>query len=851
MARYKKTILAIALMSIAVFLLILLHGSTINAAELENEYPNIPGATAPTSTETPLPQLFKYLYNLSIILAGVIAFLVTVWGGLRYILAGPKPGKLADAREQIGLGLVGMLLIFASYMIVNTINPDFTKLTIILPVDRFTDSFVPSNNTSNLPNIGLFEIPVGSIITSEFGASSFLSTTSPDIDYANIEWPIATTSTSTYSTDFQGALFGARLRRIQEVASTTVPIAKKLHESSQELKELIDKCTCLFGCSGNLGLCTTDEDCGCDQGNLCSDDTKEKIDKKMNATKFLSNAFAAFLNPDSLVEDYYNDNQSDIDGLDDDEIKDLIQMMIEVENKGDYSPATDAPERDVGRNLLEMMAFLNEMKKMKRMLNPYDQDMGYLSLLTFAEATTLETSAEMDSTIYDYYALFTSGPEKIDVKNDPATFYSAAALPYPYGEPGTQPYNQDIPEPDFLPYLNDQKSPYPDNTVFAADSFIPPNVQINYDTPPTTGGVCNYIVEIPIGRALDEAIKLTQAINKELLNIFIKGHLEIIGANMLTKVAEKIKDLECSDGCIQPSCVTSDILPPVCIPPFICIGTPATILLHGSTQVALFLIELTTIPGMGLAIDSIETSFKKIDSQEPIVKDYVCTDKDGNCRNQDGTMQNDKIEEKEYTLKEKLIQVQLLLDRARELTGQKEEESVYEILLEDLIALGYDEYEDSLTYITTIDAIERIDLQNCHILYDTIEKIAGKSYSKSLMNCRDAKLLDLLDLHNPEICSPNPYLDANYFLNPQERNLRPISCYCYDEDTNKNFYDKIRFPELYRDISVDIPAFAADINDLDFDALQNLANQWQNASITFNNFSGFGNNYFCCIKQDE
>jgi hypothetical protein len=849
----KKTSFFIILAFVAIFLLTIAHCSTINAAApLENTYPTIPGTITPDTVDTPLPVLFKYIYNLSIILAGFIAFVVTVWGGLKYIFAGLRPGKLADAREQIGFGLVGMVLIFASYLIVNTINPDFTRLTIILPVDRFDTTPMPSDIDTTLPNIGLYEIPVGSIITSEFGASSFLATTSPDIDYPNVDWPIATTSTSTYDTDFQGALFGARLRRIHEVASTTVPVAKKLHELSTGLWDLVEECSCAK-CSGNDYIaCTTSADCGCDSGYLCPDNIRDKIRTRIDEVGFLKDAFKAFLNPDSLVEDYYNDNQSDIDGLNDDEIKDFIQMMIEVENKGGYSPETDPPERDVGRNLFEMTMLLNEMKKMKRMLNPYDQDMGYLNLLTFHEATTLETNTNMDSRVYDYYVIFTTGPEKIDEKNDPATFYSAAALPFPYGAPSTEPYNQYIPEPDLLPYLKKPQSVYPENIVYAQPAI--PNVQFNFNTPPTTGGTCNYIVEIPIGRALDEAIKLTQAINKELFNIFVKGHMEIIGANMFKKTAEEFVDMKCSTGCQQPTCIEVPPLPPGCFPPSIpfiagCAATLETLAWKANALIALWIIDLTTIPGMGLDIEDIETSFKKFDSQEPIVTDYVCENQNGNCRNSNGTININNVEKKEYTLEEKLIQVQKLLNRSRELEGQDNGRSVYEILLQDLIALGYDQNIDLLEYIRTVDAIERIDLQNCHIMSETILEIGRKTYGKTLVNCRNAKLLGMLDLHNSEICSPDPYLDANYYLDPGARDLRPISCYCYDEDADTNFYNKNRFPELYQDISITLPTFAADIEDLDQDALIDLMNQWQNAGIDFNNFSGFGNNYFCCTRE--
>ena len=217
--KYKTLIILLALM--AVFLLLSNH--IASAQNLEVKLPDLPGVQTPTSIDTPLSVFFEYLYTFSIFIAGALCFVMAVWGGLKYILAGPNPSKLKDAREQVSFAFLGLMLILGSWMIINTINPDLTRLA--PSSTRQFDDYMPfSPDVSGTPDLVYSEIPVGTLITSEYLASSFLKNKIADINYASTTWPATTTPpapTSTYATDFQGALYGARLKRIHEVASTT------------------------------------------------------------------------------------------------------------------------------------------------------------------------------------------------------------------------------------------------------------------------------------------------------------------------------------------------------------------------------------------------------------------------------------------------------------------------------------------------------------------------------------------------------------------------------------------------------------------------------------------------------
>jgi len=838
----RPKILILTLGLIAVFLLLLTHIAF--AQNLEIVWPNLPGIQTPEQINTPLSVFFIYLYSLGIITAGVLSFIMIVWGGIRYILAGANPGRMKDAKEQVSYAFLGLMIILGSWMIVNTINPDLTQLA--MPSTKDFDSNMPfPPNISGTPTLIYNEIPIGSLITSEYLASSFLKDEGADINYASTTWPATTTlsaTTTAYGTDFQGALYGGRLKRIHEVASTTVPIAKKLASSTDDLIDVLDLCLCSTNCPLKKVACVPGEGkCECkSSSNPCSDKTIENIESKTADIKALKEAFRAFLNPGSLVKDYYEDNKTDIDDLDDSEVQDLIQLMISVEKKGDYSPETDPPERDVGTNLSQTLSLLNALKNVKTKVNPLENDLvtgkSNLHVLTMAEATSLETVLQVKPIIFRYKVPFIglNGAvltiEKVKAVEDRATFYSSA----PFGPPDSDPYNPPTePSYDFLNFINI-------DPVYAA---IPDPDDVQYGPEPATalGGTCDHITEIPIGTALDEAIKLTQRIQEQLFEILLRGHLTAVRAGIWQKIGEDIKDMNCKEACFT-----------------ICIGIPGTpagfclpcIGIGGAKFISLGIGWISDWL-IGKPWEDIEMAFKKLDSEEPIGIDYHCSDELGNCRDATGNIDNSKIVEIEYTLKEKLIKVQKLLNMARSLVGQQEqgtdlrEKSKYDLLLKDLINLGLIDKRE-LSYVLSAD---KLDLNNCNIYYETQKDIDTETPYKELINCWDAKMVDAIDVGDVEECSPDPYLDSNFFIATTTRKRNPLNCLCYNEDADRNFYNKNRFPELYyTGINIAGPDLTTG---LDIDSIFDIMIMLLQSKIQVNEFIGSGNNFYCCVTEYE
>lgn len=123
----KKTFLIIFFASF----LFLIFSNYILAAELELKYPQVAGAEVPNTTKTTLPNYVKYLFNFSIIIAALIAFASFVFGGFRYISSAGSPNALKDAKDQISAGILGLIIILASWLLLTTINPQLIFLTVL------------------------------------------------------------------------------------------------------------------------------------------------------------------------------------------------------------------------------------------------------------------------------------------------------------------------------------------------------------------------------------------------------------------------------------------------------------------------------------------------------------------------------------------------------------------------------------------------------------------------------------------------------------------------------------------------------------------------------------------------
>lgn len=104
----------------------------------DNMNVKIPGLTLSSPVPCPgdptrmcVPWIGEYIaavYKYGTGLAGTVAVVVMMFAGARWILAGGNPSTVADAKNQIMSALSGVVLLLASYTILNFINPDLVGL---------------------------------------------------------------------------------------------------------------------------------------------------------------------------------------------------------------------------------------------------------------------------------------------------------------------------------------------------------------------------------------------------------------------------------------------------------------------------------------------------------------------------------------------------------------------------------------------------------------------------------------------------------------------------------------------------------------------------------------------------
>lgn len=78
--------------------------------------------------EIPIAGQIANLYTWALGIGGLVALGIIVFGGILYTVSAGNASKQDDAKQWITGALIGLLLLFGSYLILNTINPELIKL---------------------------------------------------------------------------------------------------------------------------------------------------------------------------------------------------------------------------------------------------------------------------------------------------------------------------------------------------------------------------------------------------------------------------------------------------------------------------------------------------------------------------------------------------------------------------------------------------------------------------------------------------------------------------------------------------------------------------------------------------
>jgi hypothetical protein len=98
------------------FLIVFLFSGFCFARRLEVP---LPGLEEPT-----LPGYVAYFFTFVIGVAGLLAVLALVLGGVRYLTSFGNPEVMSDAKQRMFGGILGLILLTSSFLILKTINPE-------------------------------------------------------------------------------------------------------------------------------------------------------------------------------------------------------------------------------------------------------------------------------------------------------------------------------------------------------------------------------------------------------------------------------------------------------------------------------------------------------------------------------------------------------------------------------------------------------------------------------------------------------------------------------------------------------------------------------------------------------
>lgn len=336
MAKNKKLKLFLVLF----FFLFISINFTFAKRELEVPIPGLP-VVLPT-----LPNYIRALFELSLIIVGLVAFFVIISGGFRYLTSGGSSAKMTDARDQIIAGILGLIIILSSYLILTTINPQLTILNLsgikkpILPT-------LPIFSFGERPSTYQI-IPVGTIIEGKILNKNECNI----IDQKHCQKVLdksqcqITEIEKCHNITCENPKNCELLKKISDldnisyVTKKTKEYAEKLKNMSGELRDLINQCECKNSDKGNCistPCYTTNPNttpdtcvshCKC-TGDPCPN--RDAIKEKQNEIRLFADAFEAFIKKGAKVEDFINDNEEDIMILPPG-VKNLIYEMDYIEN---------------------------------------------------------------------------------------------------------------------------------------------------------------------------------------------------------------------------------------------------------------------------------------------------------------------------------------------------------------------------------------------------------------------------------------------------------------------------------------------------------------------------------------
>jgi len=162
----KSSALLTLVFTLSLTLFLLLPVNTSHAQLTFTPQVDIPGGVSgPTSVgtngqSTLLGEYIVGIYDYSFAIAGILAAIVLMGGGVLWLVSGGNQTKVSKAKDIIGGSLIGLGILFSGYILFNTINPALLEMK---PIEL--PSFVGSTSNENTINCCVCKINVINSVT--------------------------------------------------------------------------------------------------------------------------------------------------------------------------------------------------------------------------------------------------------------------------------------------------------------------------------------------------------------------------------------------------------------------------------------------------------------------------------------------------------------------------------------------------------------------------------------------------------------------------------------------------------------------------------------------------------------
>lgn len=124
------------------------HGSSLLLADPPPAFPGLEFlSTYGINFDTDIGTMLSALYNFGVAIAGISALIMVTFGGVLYLTAAGNPGQMTKGKGYIMNAIFGLVIIATSYLILYTINPDFSFTLKLKNLNQFSPTATPSPST--------------------------------------------------------------------------------------------------------------------------------------------------------------------------------------------------------------------------------------------------------------------------------------------------------------------------------------------------------------------------------------------------------------------------------------------------------------------------------------------------------------------------------------------------------------------------------------------------------------------------------------------------------------------------------------------------------------------------------